>query len=146
MMKRFAKASGKAKAPPKPAEQTEASEPDTGIGGVPLPSSNPVTNFLIADIVLRAAGDLVRERVERGMISTTYDEDKVDELVDSSGLFSTIALYGVSRLATRSPAGLALVAGGLLLKTLYDRGRNLEKRRGGQPKRRSRLRLPGRKN
>lgn len=103
---------------------------DAGLAGVPLPSTNPATNFLIADIVLRAAGDLVRERVERGMITKTYDEEKAEELVDSSGLLTTVALYGISRIATRSPAGLAIVAGGLVLKALYDRGKSIEARGG----------------
>ena len=38
-------------------------------------------------------------------------------------------LWGASRLATRSPVGLAVVAGGLAAKVLYDRGKAIEQRR-----------------
>ncbi len=127
-MKRPARSRAKSKSA-EPAATPETGT-DAGLAGVPLPSTNPATNFLIADIVLRAAGDLVRERVERGMITKTYDEEKAEELVDSSGLLTTVALYGISRIATRSPAGLAIVAGGLVLKALYDRGKSIEARGG----------------
>ena len=44
--------------------------PTTGIGGIPLPSTDPATNFLVADIVLRAAGDLLREVIEKKTLTT----------------------------------------------------------------------------
>lgn len=103
--------------------------PTTGIGGIPLPSTDPATNFLVADIVLRAAGDLLREVIEKKTLTQTYDRAKAEELVGRQSLARTVVLYGISRIATRSPAGLAAVAGGLVLKALYDRGRSLEPRR-----------------
>lgn len=103
---------------------------ETGLGGLPLPSTDPATNFLIADIVLRAAGDLAREVVEKKTLAQTYDRAKAEELVNSQSIAKTIALYGISRIATRSPAGLAIVAGGLVLKALYDRGKSIEARGG----------------
>ena len=42
---------------------------------------------------------------------------------------TTLALWGASRLARRSPIGLAVVAGGLAAKVFYDRGKRLETKR-----------------
>jgi hypothetical protein len=133
------------KAKAAPADQPEASlqapdTPQTGIAGLPLPSTDPATNFLIADIVLRAAGDFARERIEKKTLAQTYDRAKAEELVSSQSIAKTIALYGISRIATRSPAGLALVAGGLVLKALYDRGKSIEAS-GGRVF--PRIKLPG---
>lgn|GEM_PF-1215109 len=114
--------------PPASPEKTPPSEPDTGIGGLPLPSTDPATNFLIADIILRAAGDFAREAIEKKTLAQTYDRDKAEELVSSQSIAKTIALYGITRIATRSPVGLAVVTGGLVLKALYDRGKSMEAR------------------
>lgn len=104
-----------------------------GIGGLPLPSSSAATNLVIADIVLRAAGGLLRNRMEKGLLNASYDKTKAERLVDGRGLVSSVALWSASRLATRSPLGLAVVAGGLAAKALYDRGKQIEaKRRAGK--------------
>ncbi len=90
------------------------------------PSTNPATNLLIADIVLRGASTLFRKNVEKGMVRKSDDEEKARELLDGRSIITTLALYGASKLATRSVPGLAIVAGGLIAKTLYDRGRSIE--------------------
>jgi len=105
-----------------PAEPPKAS-------GLPLPSPSAGTNLVIADIVLRAAGGLLRDRLEKGLIVKSHGKDKADKLVGNRGLVSSLALYGASHLARRSPLGLAVVAGGLAAKVFYDRGRRLEKKR-----------------
>lgn len=122
----------KARAKDRPADQPESvpETPQTGIGGLPLPSTDPATNFVIADIVLRAAGDFAREAIEKKTLAQTYDRAKAEEIVSSQSIAKTIALYGITRIATRSPAGLAVVAGGLILKALYDRGKTIEARGG----------------
>jgi hypothetical protein len=97
--------------------------------GLPLPSPSAGTNLVIADIVLRAAGGLLRDRLEKGLIVKSHGKDKADKLVGQRGLASSLALYGASRLARRSPLGLAMVAGGLAAKVFYDRGKRLEKKR-----------------
>lgn len=111
-----------------PADTSVPSAP-TGPGGVPLPSPSAGTNLVIADIVLRAAGGLLRDRLEKGLIVKSYDEAKAEKLVDGRGLTTSLALWGASHLARRSPLGLAVVAGGLAAKVLYDRGKRLEKKR-----------------
>ena len=120
---------GKAAAVP-PADAASAKKPTpTGPGGLPLPSPVAGTNLVIADIVLRAAGGLLRNRMERGLLVKSYDKAKADKLVDGRGLATSVALWGASHLARRSPIGLAVVAGGLAAKVFYDRGKRLEAKR-----------------
>jgi hypothetical protein len=104
----------------------------TGPGGLPLPSPVAGTNLVIADIVLRAAGGLMRDRMEKGLLLKSYDADKAEKLVDGRGLATSVALWGASHLARRSPLGLAVVAGGLAAKVFYDRGKRLERQRGSR--------------
>jgi hypothetical protein len=100
-----------------------------GKSGLPLPSPIAGTNLVIADIVLRAAGGLLRNRMEKGFLIKRYDKAKAEKLVDRRSIASSLALWGASRIATRSPLGLAVVAGGLAAKVFYDRGKRLEGKR-----------------
>ena len=121
---------GKAGAPAAaeaPAPET-ATKP-TGLAGLPLPSPSAGTNLVIADIVLRAAGGLLRDRLEKGLIVKSHGKGKAERLVGGRGMATSLALWGASRLARRSPLGLAVVAGGLAAKVFYDRGKRLEARR-----------------
>ncbi|MCL9998300.1 MAG: hypothetical protein NBV68_02870 [Erythrobacter sp.] len=125
---------GKRGKPDTPAAEAKAApaELDTkpaGPAGLPLPSSSAGTNLVIADIVLRAAGGLLRDRLEKGLIVKSHGQAKADKLVDGRGAMTTLALWSASHLARRSPLGLAVVAGGLAAKVFYDRGRRLEKKR-----------------
>ncbi|MFN9499432.1 MAG: hypothetical protein ACK554_01380 [Erythrobacteraceae bacterium] len=108
-----------------PNKRTTTRKPDESR----LPSPNPVTNMVIADIVLRGAGSLLRQRLEKGLLTSQLDGDKAHHLVESRGVVSALALWGASRLAMRSPVGLAVVAGGLAAKVLYDRGKQVQARR-----------------
>lgn len=106
----------------------------TGIAGLPLPSPMVGTNLVIADIVLRAAGGLLRNRLEKGLLVASANPSeggraKAARLVDGRSVATSLALWGASRIATRSPLGLAVVAGGLVAKVLYDHGKRLETRR-----------------
>lgn len=96
-----------------------------------LPSPDATTNLLIADIVLRSASRLFRRNVER-RIARSGVSDGEAKLESSTfhgpSLLTSVALYGASKIATRSPVGLGVVAGGLILKTLYDRGKARQKR------------------
>lgn len=107
-----------------PNKRTTTRKPDESR----LPSPNPVTNMVIADIVLRGAGSLLRQRLEKGLLTSQLDGDKAHHLVESRGVVSALALWGASRLAMRSPVGLAVVAGGLAAKVLYDRGKQVQAR------------------
>ncbi|WP_155800051.1 hypothetical protein [Porphyrobacter sp. AAP82] len=119
--------------PAAPAAPADAAGAPPKPSGLPLPSPSAGTNLVIADIVLRAAGGLLRDRLEKGLIVRSHGRDKADKLVGQRGLASSLALYGASRLARRSPLGLAVVAGVLAAKVFYDRGKRLEaKRRAGK--------------
>lgn len=98
-------------------------------GEKPLPSSNPITNMVIADIVMRGASVMLRQRVEKGLLTGQLAKEQATRLVEQRGAMTTLALWGASRIATRSPLGLALVAGGLAAKVFYDRGKRLEAKR-----------------
>lgn len=107
------------------ADPVNADEP-----GLKLPSPNASTNLAIADIVLRAAGGLLRDKLEKGLITRHHDDDaKAHRLVDKRGIAASAALWGASHLARRSPIGLAVVVGGLAAKVFYDRGKGLESNR-----------------
>ena len=99
-------------------------------GNLTIPSPNPATNLLIADIVVRGASSMMRKGIEQRVAKASVDNDEhARELLDGRTLLTTLALYGASKLATRSPVGLGIVAGGLMLKTLYDRGKTAQLRR-----------------
>ena len=116
-------------ASPPAAAGPDPNQAPTGPGGLPLPSPIAGTNLVIADIVLRAAGGLLRNRMDKGLLVASYDKAKAEKLVDGRSLATSVALWGASRLATRSPIGLAVVAGGLAAKVLYDRGKRLNANR-----------------
>lgn len=101
----------------------------TRTGDARLPSPDPVTNMVIADVVLRGAGTILRRRLEKGLLTGQLAPDRAKRLVENRGVVSTFALWGASRIATRSPLGLVVVAGGLAAKVFYDRGKRLEARR-----------------
>lgn len=91
---------------------------------LPGPSTNPATNLLIADIAMRGIGRIVRHSLQKGVLRTRYDREKASEIVENRSIVSTLAIYGVTKLATRSVPGALLVSGGLLAKTLYDRSKS----------------------
>jgi len=70
--------------------------------------------------------------MEKGLLIASYDKAKAGKLVNGRSIATSMALWGASRLATRSPLGLAVVAGGLAAKLLYDRGKRLEANRSAR--------------
>lgn len=94
-----------------------------------IPSPNAATNLLLADIILRSASTLFRRSVESKIVhSSAKSEAEADKLLNGRSVIKTLALYSASKLATRSPLGLGVVAGSLALKTLYDRGKARRRR------------------
>jgi hypothetical protein len=97
----------------------------------PAPTPGPAVNLAIAEIVLRGVADRMRGKVQSDI--SRADAEKRDkgqaDAVDGRSLLTSIGLYGAARLAKRSRAGLGLVAGGLLAKSLYDRGKAVRERR-----------------
>ncbi|AKQ42739.2 hypothetical protein CP97_12865 [Aurantiacibacter atlanticus] len=94
---------------------------------VPGPSPNPATNLVIHDIVLRSVGRLSRMAVEKALLGRQYGREFAKDAVENRSIVQTLAAYGVTKVATRSIPGFALVSTGLLAKTLFDRSQSRRK-------------------
>ncbi|MFA9199802.1 MAG: hypothetical protein ACEQR8_01260 [Cypionkella sp.] len=88
------------------------------------PSTNPATNLIIQDIVMRAGGRLIRHSLEKGTLRGRYGGAGAKAIVENRSLASTLVTGLLARYATRSLPGAILVGTGLVAKTLYDRGRS----------------------
>jgi len=103
-------------------KRTATKAADT-VKSAPPPSPNPMTNLVIADIVLRGGGRLLRHLVETNVLKTKYPPGKARKIVKGRGMVQTLIGTAVARIATRSVPGAILVGGGLLAKALYDRSK-----------------------
>ena len=88
---------------------------------LPGPSTNPATNLIIADIAIRAIGRVVRRSLHKGVLRTRYSRDLASDIVENRSIATTLAIYGITKVATRSVPGALLVSTGLIAKTVYDR-------------------------
>jgi hypothetical protein len=97
----------------------------------PAPATSTAVNLAIAEIVLRGVADRMRGRVNADLSAADKHKRETGEkdAVDGRSLLTSIGLYGAARLAQKSRAGLGLVAGGLLAKSLYERGKAVRERR-----------------
>lgn len=113
-----------AKSPEKAADQSDLPQ-DTAreIAGIGA-------NLIVSEIILRALGRLTRQSLEKAVARRHYGPAKAKAIVEDRSILHTVAAYGVTKLATRSVPGALLVGGGLLAKTLYDRGTAKRKSRG----------------
>ena len=93
---------------------------DTVLG----PSTNPATNLIIQDIAMRAGGRLMRHTFEKGMLRGRYGGSGAKAIVENRSLAQTLVSGLLARYATRSLPGAVIIGGGLVVKTLYDRGRS----------------------
>lgn len=100
-----------------------------GENSVPGPSTNPSTNLIINDIMLRSVGRLARMTVEKAILGQRYGRQFAKNAVENRSLLHTLTAYGVTKVATRSIPGAALISGGLLVKTLFDRSQSSRKAR-----------------
>jgi hypothetical protein len=97
----------------------------------PLPHA--LTNLVLAEIVLRGARKLLRRRLEQRLPNGVLGGEAARRLVDGRSLGRSLALWAASRLATRSPLGLALVIAALAARLLYERGKQIEAERRRPP-------------
>lgn len=97
---------------------------------VPGPSPNPMTNLVIADLVLRAGTRVARHAIERGVLGKKYSSAKAKKIVKSRSMVQTLVGTAVARVATGSVPGAILIGGALLAKTLYDRRRERDPAEG----------------
>jgi hypothetical protein len=89
--------------------------------GIPGPSANPATNFILADVAIRAGSYLARRGVERGLLANRYGKDTAHKIVANKSLGQTLISFALARVATRSVPGALVVGGGALVKSLLDR-------------------------
>jgi len=91
-------------------------------GNVLGPSTNPATNLIIQDIAMRAGGRLMRHTLEKGLLRGRYGGAGAKAIVENRSLIHTMLGSMLARYATRSVPGAVLIGGGLIAKTLFDRG------------------------
>lgn len=96
---------------------------------VPGPSTSPATNLFLADLIIRAGSYVVRDAVERGMLTGRYGSTTARDIVRNKTLGQQAISFGLAKLATRNLPGALLVGGGALAKTLYDRSQRRRKAR-----------------
>lgn len=87
---------------------------------VPGLSDNPATNLLVADVVFRIGTRLLRTGVEKTFLKKRYGKDTASAIVDNRSIWRTLGAVAVSKFATRSLPGAALVGTGIVGKLLYD--------------------------
>lgn len=92
--------------------------------GIPGPTDNPATNFILADIAIRAGTYLARRGVEKGLLANRYGKQTAGQIVENKGLGQSLVSFALARIATRSVPGAIVVGGGALAKSLYDRRKN----------------------
>lgn len=99
------------------------------VAEVPGPSTNPATNLLILDVVMRGASLIAGRLIEKGTLRTRYTAEKAADIVKGRSMAQTLIATGAARIATRSVPGLLLVAGGLFAKAAFDRSQSRRKAR-----------------
>lgn len=115
-----------------PSLKRAAGKAKTALAASDGPSTNPMTNLIIADLALRGGGQLLRHAVERGVLGAKFGKGKANRIVGGSTMAQTLIGAAVARIATRSVPGALLIGGGLLAKTLFDRRHSkAEARRAG---------------
>ncbi|MGB3167726.1 MAG: hypothetical protein WBA68_13225 [Alteraurantiacibacter sp.] len=102
-------------------------------GVIPGPSTNPATNLIINDIILRSVGRLTRQTVEKALLGKQYGKQFAKDAVENRSMMHALAAYGVTKFATKSIPGFALISTGLAAKVLFDRSQSRRKaRRDGE--------------
>ena len=91
--------------------------------GIAGPSTDPATNLLLTDIVLRGATVMARMAIEQALLSKRYDPETAKTIVARRGLGKRLFSMGISRIAARSLPGMLIVGSGMAGKILLDRAR-----------------------
>ncbi len=93
--------------------------PDTAL----QPATDPETNLLMADLVMRIGTTFLRRFVEKRILKGRYGKETAQQVMRNKSASSTLTAVAVSRVATSSVPGAALVGTGLIARTLYERGK-----------------------
>ena len=84
-------------------------------------ATTPMANMILADLVLRGGGALMRRAVETNLLGRRIGPGKAQKIIKGRSMGQTLLGTAVARIATRSVPGAILIGGGLLAKALYDR-------------------------
>lgn len=84
------------------------------------PKGHPLLRLLTADVALRAGSYVLRRAVRKGVVSGKVAEAVPDHKPSTSTRVLTAA---ASAIATRSVPGALLVGSGIIVHTLYTRGK-----------------------
>jgi len=97
------------------------------------PSPNPMTNMILADVLMRGSGSLMRRAVEHSLLGKALGSPtKAKRIIKGRTMTQTLVGTALARIATRSVPGALIVGGGLLAKTLFDRKRGHKAREAGE--------------
>ena len=128
-------------APAKPADTALEPVPDQAGASPEAPAApaapTPITNMILADLVLRGGSALLRRAVDAQLLGrpagAVLDKvkgatggktgGKADKIIKGRTMGQTLLGTMAVRIATRSVPGAIIVGGGLLAKALYDRKR-----------------------
>lgn len=105
----------------KTAGDAAAEASDQALDAAARPTPNPMTNMILADIVLRSGGALLRRTVEGSLLGRAMGKGKAQKVIKGRSMAQTLLGTAVARIATRSVPGAILIGGGLIAKALYDR-------------------------
>lgn len=114
------------------AESKDGTTQATKPGKLPAaPASGSAVNLALAEIIFRGLADRMRGKVSSDIAAAEKAKKLSGEkdAVDGRSLLTSVGLYGATRIAKQSRAGIGLVAGGLLAKSLYERGKTVRERR-----------------
>ena len=100
----------------------------------PGPSPDAATNLVLADILIRAGGTIVRRAVERNLLKGRFGKDTAQDIIANRKARQTLAAAAAAQLATRSVPGAAVVGAGIGLKLLLDLSNRRRARLRGQRK------------
>lgn len=109
-----------------------ARKTDPSASDLSAPSPNVHTNLAIADIALRGGSFLARRAVEKTLLGRKYSPGKAKAILKGRSFKETIFHTALSRIAMQSVPGAILVGGGLIAKTLYDRGKARQAKAEGE--------------
>lgn len=117
---------GKGKAKPtdtalEPVSDTSNDAAKTALEPATSPASTPMTNVIMADLVLRGGGELLRRVVETSLLGRAVGKGKAQKVIKSGSMGQALIRTAAVRIATRSVPGAIIVGGGMLAKALYDR-------------------------
>lgn len=86
----------------------------------PGPSPDAATNLILADVLIRAGGTILRRAVERRLLKGRFGKDAAKDIIQNRKARQTLTAAAAAQLATRSVPGAAIVGTGLGLKLLLD--------------------------